>query len=123
MHLRRVRPPEREAAEALVDRIARPFVDAGDVRRLRGELVVEFLPNVDWDKGAATRWIARDVASRFGRPSFVVFLGDDQTDEDAFRAIEDGFGVLVGRRLSAARFQLNNTREVTLLLAWLAGGA
>ena len=123
VHLRRVRPHERAAAETLVDRIARAFVDAGDVRSLRGELVVEFLPNVDWDKGDATRWIARDAASRSGQPSFVVFIGDDQTDEDAFRVIEDGFGVLVGRRTSAARFQLNNTREVTLLLAWLAGGA
>ena len=121
VHLRRVRPPDREAAEALLDRMVRPFLEAGTVRRLRGELVVEFLPNVDWDKGDATRWIACDAASRFGQPAFVVFVGDDQTDEDAFRAIEQGFGVLVGRRTSAARFQLDNTREVTALLAWLAG--
>jgi trehalose 6-phosphate phosphatase len=123
VHLRRVRPQERAVAETLVERTARPFLDAGDVRALRGELVIEFLPNVEWDKGDATRWIARDAAVRFAQPSFVVFIGDDQTDEDAFRAIEDGFGVLVGRRDSAARFQLNNTREVTLLLGWLARDA
>lgn len=123
VHLRRVHPEDREAAEALVARVAAPFIDGGDVRRLRGQLVVEYLPNVAWDKGAATRWIARDAETTFGQPAFVVFVGDDQTDEDAFRAIDRGFGVLVGRRPTAARFQLNNTREVTTLLAWLAGDA
>jgi trehalose 6-phosphate phosphatase len=123
VHLRRVRPEDREAAEALVDGVATPFIVGGEVRRLSGQLVVEFLPNVAWDKGGATRWIARDVETRFGQPVFVVFIGDDKTDEDAFQAIERGFGVLVGRRASAARFQLNSTREVTSLLAWLAGDA
>lgn len=123
VHFRRVRAADREAAEALVDRVAAAFVDGGHVRRLSGQLVVEFLPNVAWDKGEATRWIARDVESRFGEPAFVVFIGDDKTDEDAFRAIDHGFGVLVGRRATAASFQLNSTREVTSLLAWLAGDA
>jgi trehalose-phosphatase len=123
VHLRRVRADAREAAEALIARIAAPFLEEGQVRRLNGQLVVEFLPNVQWDKGDATRWIARDVESRFGQPSFVVFIGDDQTDEDAFRAIDLGFGILVGRRESAARYQLSNTRAVTALLGWLAGDA
>jgi trehalose-6-phosphatase len=50
----------------------------------------------------------------------VIFIGDDVTDEDAFKAIEQGIGVLVGRRASAATHQLNGIADVDKLLAWLA---
>lgn len=121
VHLRRVAPHDRPAAEALVERTAAPFLATVHVRRLIGHLVLEYLPNVDWDKGHATRWIARDVERRFGMPAWVVFVGDDVTDEDAFAAIDRGIGVLVGTRETAARYQLDSTRDVTALLAWLTG--
>lgn len=121
VHLRRVAPLDRPAAEALVERTAAPFLATVHVRRLIGHLVLEYLPNVDWDKGHATRWIARHVERRFGKPAWVVFVGDDVTDEDAFVAIERGIGVLVGRRETAANYQLDSTRDVTALLAWLTG--
>ena len=121
VHLRRVAPSDRAAAEALVERTAAPFLATVHVRRLIGHLVLEYLPNVDWDKGHATRWIARDVERRFGKPAWVVFVGDDVTDEDAFAAIERGIGVLVGTRETAAQYQLDGTRDVTALLAWLNG--
>jgi trehalose 6-phosphate phosphatase len=106
-HFRRVPDALRADAETRVERCAAPFLASGQVRRLRGQLVLEFLPNVHWDKGEATRWIVRDVEERFGKPAWVVFVGDDVTDEDAFAAIERGVG----------------TREDTALLAWLAGEA
>jgi trehalose-phosphatase len=123
VHFRRVRAADRLAAELRVEQFATPFLASCQVRKLHGQLVLEFLPNVDWDKGAATRWIVRDVEARFGQPAWVVFVGDDVTDEDAFQAIENGVGVLVGRRPTAAHYQLDGTREVTALLAWLVGEA
>jgi trehalose 6-phosphate phosphatase len=122
-HFRRVPDALRADAETRVERCAAPFLASGQVRRLRGQLVLEFLPNVHWDKGEATRWIVRDVEDRFGKPAWVVFVGDDVTDEDAFAAIERGVGVCVGSRETAADYQLDSTREVTALLAWLAGEA
>ena len=61
------------------------------------------------------------VTSRSGTGdvSWVVFVGDDVTDEDAFSAIERGISVLVGSRESAATYQLGSTAEVNALLAWL----
>jgi trehalose-phosphatase len=47
----------------------------------------------------------------------VVFIGDDLTDEDAFRVIKSGIGVVVGsREPTAATHRLANTREVCQLL-------
>jgi trehalose-phosphatase len=86
---------------------------------LIGNLVLEFLPNVACHKGDATRWIARDVEDRTGQTSWVVFVGDDVTDEDAFAAVDRGVSVLVGSRATAAGFQLGSIAEVNALLAWL----
>jgi trehalose-phosphatase len=122
-HVRGVPEADREKALSLVDHDAEPWIAAGSARRLWGNLVLEFLPSVAWHKGDATRWIVEDVERRSGAPAWVVFVGDDVTDEDAFRSIERGIGVLVGQRESAARFQLDSPKDVAALLAWLTRDA
>jgi len=119
VHVRGVEAGGRESALALADEQAAEWVTSGRLRRLTGNLVLEFLPNVACHKGDATRWIARDVEERTGDMGWVVFVGDDVTDEDAFNAIERGVSVLVGSRESAATYQLGSTSEVNSLLAWL----
>jgi len=61
-----------------------------------GKKVFEFVPDLDWDKGKALQWILENA--NLGRESaYPLFLGDDVTDEDAFRAIDDwGCGIVVG---------------------------
>jgi len=122
VHVRTVDEARRSEALALADACAAQWVAAGKLRRLTGNMVLEFLPNIACHKGDATTWIARDVRTRCSAEPWVVFVGDDVTDEDAFRAIEKGLGmgVLVGSRPSAARYQLDSTREVDALLSWLA---
>src|SRR5262245_50827930 len=122
VHVRGVAASARADALREADACAAPWVESGELRRLTGNLVLEFLPNVACHKGDATRWIAEDVAVRCGTKPWVVFVGDDVTDEDAFLAIEQGASVLVGSRPSAATFQLGSLADVTTLLAWVAGG-
>jgi len=119
VHARAVAYGDRGAALARADEIAAPWLDDGHLRRLAGSLVVEFLPNLACHKGDAVDWIAADVAARSGREGWVVFLGDDVTDEDAFRAITRGLGVLVGSRPTAATHQLDGISDVDTLLRWL----
>jgi trehalose 6-phosphate phosphatase len=119
IHVRGVAYERRAAALALAEACAEPWVASGRLRRLEGSLVIEYLPNVACHKGDATDWIARDVAEREGRAGFVVFLGDDVTDEDAFRAITRGIGVLVGSRPTTATHQLDGIADVDTLLRWL----
>lgn len=119
VHVRGVARDERDAALAEADACAAHWVAGGVLRRLPGNLVLEFLPNVACHKGDATRWIARDVETHCNQPAWVVFVGDDITDEDAFEAIDHGVSVLVGTRPSAATYQLSRIDEVNALLAWL----
>lgn len=120
VHVRAVAPDQRAAALARADRCAEQWLAAGKLRRLTGNLVVEYLPNIAAHKGDATRWIIEDVQERCSRPVWTVFVGDDVTDEDAFRVIKAGVGVLVGSRETAATEQIASTREVEALLEWLA---
>lgn len=119
IHVRGVAYEHRGAALALADTCAEPWVAGGRLRRLEGSLVIEYLPNVACHKGDAVEWIARDVEDRLGAPGWVLFMGDDVTDEDAFRAITRGISVLVGSRPTAARHKLDGIADVDTLLRWL----
>jgi trehalose 6-phosphate phosphatase len=119
VHVRAVAPELRAAALAAADRCAGDWVSGGKVRRLTGDLVVEFLPNIAVHKGDATRWIARHVQATRKERVWTVFVGDDVTDEDAFKVIDHGLGVLVGSRQTHATYRLADTQDVCRLLRWL----
>ena len=105
---------------ARADVLAVPWIAEGHVRRLEGNAVVEYLPNISGHKGEATTWILQSVEKKFDRRAWVAYLCDDITDEDAFRAIDFGIGVLVGLRPTAATYKLDGIADVDRFLRWLA---
>jgi alpha,alpha-trehalase len=95
------------------------------LRRINGKKVYELLPAIDWDKGKAALWLLETLGleSRSGgiRP---IYIGDDRTDEDAFRALEQrGIGILVSEQSqpTTAGYSLKNPVEVERFLRALAG--
>jgi trehalose 6-phosphate phosphatase len=77
-----------------------------------GKMLLEIQPNVDFHKGKAVREILKIFPSASLLP---IYLGDDQTDEDAFRVVKrQGVSVYVGPGASpsAADFFLQNPDEV-----------
>ena len=104
---------------ARADVLAVPWIAEGHVRRLEGNAVVEYLPNIHGHKGEATKWITESVERHFSRRAWVAYLGDDITDEDAFRAIDCGIGVLVGLRPTSATYKLDGIVDVDRFLRWL----
>jgi trehalose 6-phosphate phosphatase len=99
---------------------------ADEVRRSRGGLVLtqgkkvfEIRPNVPWDKGRGVLALLR--RERGLRSSFPVYIGDDRTDEDAFRALRGrGLTVRVGSGgLTLARYRLRGVGDVWKFLAAL----
>jgi trehalose 6-phosphate phosphatase len=123
IHVRAVPADRQWRALQDADARAAAWVSAGKVRRLPGHCVIEFLPNIAAHKGDATRWIARDVEAKSKQRVWVVFVGDDLTDEDAFGAITRGIGVLVGDRETRATHQIADTRDVCRLLRWVVHDA
>ena len=111
----RLAPERAEEAGAFLEALA----ERSGLKLQRGKMVAELRP-AGSDKGAALRRLMAEPPFAGARP---VFVGDDLTDEDAFRAAASlgGEGVLVGpHRPSAARWRLEGVAEVT---AWLEGAA
>ena len=87
------------------------------LRLMHGKKVFEILPAIDWDKGKAIRWIMRALNITWDDSS-VVYIGDDTTDEDAFRMVRTrGTGILVAKepKESMADFQVASPQEVRKL--------
>ncbi|MDD5746444.1 MAG: trehalose-phosphatase, partial [Candidatus Omnitrophica bacterium] len=81
--------------------------------------VVEVMPPVEWDKGKVVRWLWSQRFSAAQRKAGVpLYVGDDITDEDAFRAIAaNGVTVFVGRpKKSRARYYVKTPEEVRKFL-------
>lgn len=57
----------------------------GNLRVFQGKKTVDLRPAIDWDKGRALELIRRSLASARGWAA--VFVGDDRTDEEAFRTL------------------------------------
>lgn len=99
------------------------------LRTTEGKEVLEIRPRVDWHKGKAVEFLLANLKPAAGVP--VLYLGDDTTDEDAFRALADlgremAEGVVVADPppdSTAARSYLRDPEEVGWLLAELAGPA
>ena len=120
VHTRRMPKSAHDEVFARADLLAARWIDQGHVRRLEGNAVVEYLPNINGHKGEATKWIVANVEAKFARRAWVAYIGDDITDEDAFRAIECGIGVLVGLRPTAATHKVDGIPDVDRFLSWAA---
>ena len=103
-----------ERAEACMA-VMRELATAPEFEILRGHFMVEARPR-GTHKGAAVNSLQRHAPFSGRRP---VFVGDDRTDEDGFRAalVLGGYGVKVGPEPSEARYRLASVAAVN---DWLA---
>jgi trehalose-phosphatase len=114
-HYRKVSEGDLPKMEEAVSEIAARH---RELRRMQGKKVYELLPDIDWDKGKAVLWLLETLGLERAkvRP---IYIGDDRTDEDAFRALgRRGVGILVSEqpRSTAARYALKNPAEVERFL-------
>jgi trehalose-phosphatase len=101
LHFREADADGRRRALDAFAPIAAAYVDTGRLRLMRGSCVLELLPNIEWNKGDAVRWIADRVRQSHG-DTFVVYVGDDVTDQDAFAAVgREGLAIAASDRVSA----------------------
>ena len=84
-----------------------------------GKMVLEVRPPVGWDKGKVVLWLMARQRFISGENKFLsVYIGDDVTDEDAFRALKNkGLTIFVGEpKPSEAAYYVKNTEEVVQLI-------
>lgn len=118
IHYRRVPAAQHQEIESVVDAV---LADSQGLRKTGGKMIFELRPDIDWDKGKALTWLLRKLG--LDRDEVLpIYLGDDLTDEDAFRELRArGIGILVRDepRPTQARYALNDTAEVHQFLQTL----
>ena len=87
----------------------------GKVNTSRGKKVYEVKPPVNWHKGKAVELIMKDYEKEKHKP-LLIYMGDDLTDEDAFKSAKEfnGISVFVGGENydSVSDFYLQSPDEV-----------
>lgn len=118
VHYREVSSPDGiQKIEAAVDETLGVYPS---LRKRGGKKIFELQPNVSWDKGRAVLWLIETLGLDHSGAS-VIYIGDDVTDEDAFRVLrqrETGIGIRVAEASAetAASYYLRDCDEVKAFL-------
>ncbi len=122
VHYRLVDRSESREVEKVVQRVIGGSQASGMTRITSGKEVYEVRPAVEWNKGKAIKLLMKKYG-KGGRTSGLLpmYLGDDRTDEDGFKVIENygaGISVFVGEESqpSAAHYFLKSPAEVATFL-------
>lgn len=117
LHYRFTKPEHKKWIHRNYLEIIQPFISTGKITVFPGKKIHEVKPNIFWNKGNAVEWLLNHETEKTKElPLLPIYLGDDITDEDAFRVLSDkkGVSVRIGRprRTSHARYFLKNIAEV-----------
>lgn len=125
VHYRLVNEKRTGEVKDIFERVVGDTQALGRVKITSGKKVIEVRPAIAWDKGKAIKMLMK----RYGKGGqksglLTIYIGDDQTDEDGFKVVEDhecGISVLVGKQNhhSAARYFSESPAEVAKFLSLL----
>ncbi|XP_073140997.1 probable trehalose-phosphate phosphatase D isoform X2 [Henckelia pumila] len=97
------------------------------LRITQGRKVIEIRPTIKWDKGNALEFLLESLGYAESNDIFPIYIGDDRTDEDAFKVLRrkgQGLGILVSNapKETCASYSLKEPSEVmdflTRLVEW-----
>lgn len=122
LHYRMVSPCHTSLLKTFFHDVTDCYLANNKIKIKKGKKVLEIRPAVDWNKGEAVLWLlARQQYILKNDKILPIYIGDDVTDEDAFRVLKnEGIGIFVGKpRKSYAGFYLKNPEEVRFFLIQL----
>jgi trehalose-phosphatase len=119
VHYRNVRKQSVSLVKEITRHLLRPY--EAQFRITTGKKVFEVRPNAPWNKGHAVEHVLECL--RPDKTSLLVYIGDDRTDEDAFKRLHArALTVMVGRKIeSAARYRVRNPRAAKEFLKIIEG--
>jgi trehalose-phosphatase len=114
LHYRSVDKKDIQLVKSVFYRVKAELPETDSLCVMKGKKVLELLPDIMWDKGSAVHWILR----RLEGAHLPIYVGDDVTDEYAFRALgKKGITIKVGTsKKTSAQYYLKTSREVQRLL-------
>jgi len=114
LHYRLVDKKRIPFVKTTFDMVVSPYLN-NKIKIKTGKKVFEIMPAVEWDKGKVALWLLNKLKLHLGnRQILPIYVGDDVTDEDAFKALKrEGLTIFIGSpKKSNAKYYLKNTKEV-----------
>ncbi|XP_020575871.1 probable trehalose-phosphate phosphatase 6 [Phalaenopsis equestris] len=102
---------------ALAEQVKSVLEEYPKLKLTLGRKVLEIRPTIKWDKGKALEFLLKSLGFANCKDVFPVYIGDDRTDEDAFKVLRDkgqGSGILVSKipKETNASYSLQEPSEV-----------
>lgn len=119
VHYRLVDQKDIQEFLRIFNEITDPYIVRDKININSGKKVYEIKPPVKWDKGKVVLWLLVRQQFISGENEVLpVYIGDDVTDEDAFKVLKKkGLTIFVGEQASSkAQYYLKTTEEVTEFL-------
>lgn len=115
IHYRNVRNDFIPFVEQIVTTTIQPFLK--NINSTTGKKVIEIRPNINWNKGKSVLKVLALLQHRINKNS-IVYIGDDKTDEDAFKALRNkAITIHIGSNMKTqAHYYLHNTKQVKTFL-------
>ncbi|MED6161441.1 hypothetical protein PIB30_060754, partial [Stylosanthes scabra] len=123
VHYRRVKSEEDVGVlKEIVESIIKAYPD---FQISGGRKVMEIRPKINWDKGRALLYLLETLGFDNFNDVLPIYIGDDKTDEDAFKVIDHighGFPIIVSSvaKDTMASFSLRDPSHVMAFLIRLA---
>nr|CAD1826889.1 unnamed protein product [Ananas comosus var. bracteatus] len=104
---------------ALAEQVKSVLKEYPKLRISHGRKVIEVRPTIKWDKGKALEFLLNTLGYADCSDVFPVYIGDDRTDEDAFKVLRDrgqGLGILVSShpKETNASYSLQEPAEASI---------
>lgn len=108
----------------LAEQVKDVLSDYPGLRLTPGRKVLEIRPAIKWDKGKALEFLLGSLGFADADNVFPVYIGDDRSDEDAFKVLKErnkGLGILVSKapKETNASYTLREPSEVKSFLQHL----
>lgn len=111
------------AIKSLFKKTLKPYLEDKLISVVLGKMVFDVRPRINWNKGSFAKLLIRKIRAQTKKAPLVIFIGDDDTDEDVFQALEKDITIKVGGGgQSNAKYSLRNTKEVPEFLKWMKEG-
>ncbi|OMO50026.1 Trehalose-phosphatase [Corchorus olitorius] len=122
VHYRQVPPEDHEILKEIVKSLVE---NRPEFRVTEGKMVLEVRPSIDWNKGDALNYLLDTLGLSSAKDVVPLYIGDDRTDEDAFKVIaarREGFPIIVSStpRDTKAWYSLRDPSQVLAFLLRLA---
>ncbi|GLT53357.1 hypothetical protein SLA2020_266350 [Shorea laevis] len=118
VHFRRVR---QEDCGMLEEKVKSVVENYPEFHLTEGKMVLEVRPSIEWNKGHALEYLLNTLGFSNSGDVLPLYIGDDRTDEDAFKVIQSrgqGYPIIVSSipKDTSALYSLSDPSEVLAFL-------